>query len=362
MDHSSRKRRQELLGCGVGSLKQRSGPCDRRGKIVVAEAELIQSDLVSEEREDGVNVKNGMNVEYGIDVENGMNVEDGVNVDGEVNPVSGPLEPVIGMLFDDVEDAKTFYKAYARRKSFAIRTNHTRLSKDKKKLCAVDYVCTRERFRRVTRKAKERTMPELVETKIGCKALMGIKKDGEKWIVNKFVLGHNHVLLTPRSASFLRGHRRVTNVQKKLIMTLNESGIPTKKIMSVLSKESGGDFNVGCIGNDVENYLGNKRRKKFEEGDVQRLYSYFLERQLKEPGFVFSMQIDKDGCMGSCFWADARSRATYQHFGDVITFDATYLTNIYKMPFVPFSGVNHHHQTIMFGCALLVNETTESYI
>ena len=32
------------------------------------------------------------------------------------------------------------------------------------------------------------------------------------------------------------------------------------------------------------------------------------------------------------------------------------------MPFVPFTGVNHYHQSIMFGCALLVNETAESYI
>ncbi|KAG7952022.1 hypothetical protein I3843_12G037200 [Carya illinoinensis] len=150
--------------------------------------------------------------------------------------------------------------------------------------------------------------------------------------------------------------------KKKLIMTLNESGVPTRKIMSVLSKESGGDFNIGCIGKDVENYLGNKRKKLFEEGDAQRLYTYFLDRQCKEPGFVYSMQVDENGCMGSCFWADARSRAAYQYFGDVVTFDVTYLTNLYKMPFVPFSGVNHHHQTIMFGCALLVNETAESYV
>jgi hypothetical protein len=31
------------------------------------------------------------------------------------------------------------------------------------------------------------------------------------------------------------------------------------------------------------------------------------------------------------------------------------------MPFVPFTGVNHHHQSMMFGRALLINETTESY-
>ncbi|XP_042950255.1 protein FAR1-RELATED SEQUENCE 5-like [Carya illinoinensis] len=81
-----------------------------------------------------------------------------------------------------------------------------------------------------------------------------------------------------------------------------------------------------------------------------------------ESGFVYSIQVDENGCIGSCFWADARSRAAYQYFGDVVTFDATYLTNLYKMPFVPFFGVNHHHQTIIFDCALLVNETGESYV
>ncbi|GLT69356.1 hypothetical protein SLA2020_415140 [Shorea laevis] len=77
--------------------------------------------------------------------------------------------------------------------------------------------------------------------------------------------------------------------------------------------------------------------------------------------FVYAIQVDENGCMGNCFWADARSRATYQYFGDVVTFDATYLTNCCKMPFVPFTGVNHHHQSVMFECALLINETAESY-
>ncbi|KAG6678621.1 hypothetical protein I3842_14G089900 [Carya illinoinensis] len=300
-----------------------------------------------------------------VDIQCDVNIEDYVNVDDGVNvqpsSSSSPLEPFISMVFEEVEDAQAYYKAYARRKGFAILTNHTRLSRDDKTLRAVDYVCTREGFRWVSRNVSDRILPEPAETKIGCKAIIGIKKDGEKWVVNKFVVGHNHILLTPRSTSFLRGHRGVTKVQKKLIMTLNESGVPTRKIMSVLSQDSGGEFNVGCIGKDVENYVGSKRRKIFEEGDAQRLYSYFLDRQLKEPGFVFSMQVDNDGCMGSCFWADARSRTAYQYFGDVVIFDATYVTNIYKMPFVPFSGVNHRHQNIMFDCVLLVNETAESY-
>ncbi|KAK4851299.1 hypothetical protein QYF36_013935 [Acer negundo] len=75
-----------------------------------------------------------------------VNVNDGVNVDERVSSSNGSLEPYIVMEFEDVEDAQTFYKAYARRKGFAIRTNHTRLSKDAKTLCAVDYVCTRAGF------------------------------------------------------------------------------------------------------------------------------------------------------------------------------------------------------------------------
>ncbi|KAG2711955.1 hypothetical protein I3760_04G102500 [Carya illinoinensis] len=132
--------------------------------------------------------------------------------------------------------------------------------------------------------------------------------------------------------------------------------------MSMMNKKSDSDFNIGCIGKDVENFLRNKRKKLFAAGDAQRLYAYFFDRQCKELGFVYSMQVDKNGCIESCFWTDARSRAAYQYFGDIVTFDTTYLTNIYNMPFVSFSGVNHHHQIIMFGCALLVNETVESYI
>jgi hypothetical protein len=43
-------------------------------------------------------------------------------------------------------------------------------------------------------------------------------------------------------------------VKKNLINTLNESGVPPRKIMLVLSKEFADDHNVGCIAKDVQNY------------------------------------------------------------------------------------------------------------
>lgn len=294
-------------------------------------------------------------------VEDQNDVELGLNDLNKPPVCDGPLEPCLGMEFEDVEDARACYNAYARRKGFSIRINHTRLSKEDKSLVGVEYVCSREGFRHKSYKKKERVGPEPPETRIGCKAMMCLKKVEETWIVSKFEVNHNHELLSPESTSLLRGHRVISRAQKKLIDKLNESGVPPRKIMSVLSKEPGGDYNVGCIAVNVQNYVGNKRRKLLDDGDAQKMYNYFIESQCKNPGFVYAIQVDENGCMGNCFWADAKSRIAYQYFGDVVTFDATYLTNCYRMPFVPFTGVNHHHQSVMFGCALVVNKTVESY-
>ena len=94
--------------------------------------------------------------------------------------------------------------------------------------------------------------------------MIGLKKVDDTWIVCKFVEGHNHDLLTPKSTSLLRGHRVITSVQKNLIDTLNKLGIAPSKIMYVSSKESGGDYNVRCIPVDIQNYLGSKRSFKME--------------------------------------------------------------------------------------------------
>ena len=51
-----------------------------------------------------------------------------------------------------------------------------------------------------------------------------------------------------------------------------------------------------------------------------------------------------------------------EYFGDVITFDTTYLTNPYKMSFAPFVGVNHHGQSILLGCGLISNENVDIFV
>ena len=59
-------------------------------------------------------------------------------------------------------------------------------------------------------------------------------------------------------------------------------------------------------------------------------------------GFYFAVDFDDDCRLKNEFWTNAQSRASYEDLGDVITFDTTFLTNKYEMPFVPFVVVNHH--------------------
>ena len=45
----------------------------------------------------------------------------------------------------------------------------------------------------------------------------------------------------------------------------------------------------------------------------------------------------------------------------MITFDTTYKTNLYDMPFGLFIGVNNHFQSIVRGGVLMRNETIKSF-
>ncbi|XP_073031272.1 protein FAR1-RELATED SEQUENCE 5-like, partial [Primulina eburnea] len=98
------------------------------------------------------------------------------------------------------------------------------------------------------------------------------------------------------------------------------------------------------------------------EGDAAAIQAYFSKMQSFSPGFFFSFDLDDEGRLKNVFWADNRCRQAYKEFGDVVTFDTTYLTNKYDMSFAPFVGVNHHGHSTLLGCGLLSNEDTETFV
>ncbi|XP_052621852.1 protein FAR-RED ELONGATED HYPOCOTYL 3-like [Lactuca sativa] len=73
--------------------------------------------------------------------------------------------------------------------------------------------------------------------------------------------------------------------------------------------------------------------------DAQMIVNTMNDRRAHYPNysFEFNCQDDVLDCM---FWADEMEKAYYAEFGDVISFDATFRTNKYRMVFVPFTYTN----------------------
>lgn len=104
---------------------------------------------------------------------------------------------------------------------------------------------------------------------------------------------------------------------------------------------------------------GNRQRTL--GGGGQHVLDYLKRLDAENPAFFYAVQSDNDHTSGNIFWADATSRTNYSYFGDAVIFDTTYKTNRYKIPFASFTGFNHHGQPVLFGCALILNESESSY-
>ena len=79
------------------------------------------------------------------------------------------------------------------------------------------------------------------------------------------------------------------------------------------------------------------------------MHNYFVRIQGKNSNFYHTLDLDDKLRVRNVFWVDVRSRAAYEFFHDVITFDTTYLTNNYNMSFAHFIGINHYGESIIFG-------------
>ncbi|KAF2322291.1 hypothetical protein GH714_010555 [Hevea brasiliensis] len=237
----------------------------------------------------------------------------------------GVVEPHVGMEFHSEDAAKTFYDEYAKRLGFSSKVVHFNRSKTDGTVVFREFVCGREGLKR--------------RSADSCNAMLRIEFKGQnKWVVTKFIKEHSHSMVNPSKVHYLRPRRHFAGATKSITETYQGVGIVPSGVMYIqFAKEDTGM-------------------------DAQNLLEYFKKMQAENPGFFYAIQLDDDNCMANVFWADARSRTAYSHFGDAVTLDTNYRINQYKVPFAPFTGVNHHGQTILFGCAILLDDSEASFV
>ncbi|XP_040254034.2 protein FAR1-RELATED SEQUENCE 5-like [Aegilops tauschii subsp. strangulata] len=130
------------------------------------------------------------------------------------------------------------------------------------------------------------------------------------------------------------------------------------QILSLIHSKKGSLSSMPYLPADVTN-LKAKYRRESKLADIEATIAYFDEKAKEDQDFFYRIRLDDEDRVRNMYWVDGAARRAYKHFRDCISFDATYLTNMYKMPCAPFIGINNHNQPLQFGCGLVRNEDTD---
>ncbi|RDX68533.1 Protein FAR-RED ELONGATED HYPOCOTYL 3, partial [Mucuna pruriens] len=262
-------------------------------------------------------------------------------------------EPKVGMTFSSEQEIFNYYTNFAQQKGFEVYRRTSKMEEDGKKYFTLACVCSR----RSESKRRHLLSPYLL-TKTQCKARINacLCLDGNIRVLS-VALEHNHELY-PGKARLVKYTKKFKAQRKRKHDLSNLVEINGDGSIQSLAGEHG---SLGFFDKNRRAFIQKASSLRFESGDAEAIQSYFVQMQKKNSGFYYVMDLDDDCRLRNVFWVDARSKAASEYFGDVVTLDTTYLTNKYNIPLALFSGVNHHGQSVLLGCALLSNEDAETF-
>ncbi|KAK7245219.1 hypothetical protein RIF29_40054 [Crotalaria pallida] len=271
-------------------------------------------------------------------------------------------DDIFSMEFYSEQEAIKFYTNYARCHGFVSRRHN--ISKVKGKVVMRELVCSREGLRerkylvRLNRIREHRPL-----TRCNCPAKFRVRqnKETKKWEVVGFREKHNYELTLPQFMHKIPKYRGLSEGDQAQVDSLRSRGVRTCHILGYMLAQKGGHQYLGFCKKDLYNHFDRRRRARVEDGDAFAALCYLQAKAANDPTLFAKFTLTENGALQHLFWADGGSRVDYQCFGDVLAFDATYKKNKYNRPLVIFSGLNHHGQTAVFGCAIVADETIETY-
>ncbi|XP_016185656.1 protein FAR1-RELATED SEQUENCE 5-like [Arachis ipaensis] len=267
--------------------------------------------------------------------------------------------PIVGMRFEYLKLAHDFYATHAKKVGFISKIRATNFDRMTKQPINQSIHCNREGFwaSRVKAPRRKNTMAG-----VGCRARIYTKFDRENhdWILLKVELNHSHPCSTKKAVHY-HENRELTMHVKCIIKVNDEAGIRPNKTFLALANEVGGPLNLGFSEKDVRNYISLRLRSTNVNTDVKEMLNYFMRMKELNPNYFYVVNINEDNKFTSAVWVDARCRASYEYYGDVVSFVTTYSTNWHGLPFAAFIGVNYHGKSTLLGCTLLGSEEILSF-
>lgn len=105
-----------------------------------------------------------------------------------------------------------------------------------------------------------------------------------------------------------------------------------------------------CVEEECRNYIEKVRRLSLGDEGIVAIQSYFTDIQAQCVEFYFRANLGNDLWLKNVFWLGNRSRKAYKEFGNIVTFDTTYLINIYDISFASLLAwiiTNNQHYLIV---------------
>ncbi|KAD3338126.1 hypothetical protein E3N88_33647 [Mikania micrantha] len=261
-------------------------------------------------------------------------------------------KPQVGMVYSTWDEVVSMYEAYSELSGFGVRSGAYK--KWKGEITHRVLSCNR------AGKPKEKKVSSLDATThvsnrcrgfkvIDCKALIRLKaiKGSSSFLLYEFAENHNHELVSSDNMDLTRKgkHLNFDDINFVHTMSLHQVGPTVAHGFNTALK--GGHQNMQGTRNVYRN-ISRDIRLFIRDRDVQLFLQRLKDRSDNLPNFEYEVLHDGRE-LKAIFWADDVSRTSYQTFGDVVAFDATYSTNKYNMIFVPFTGVDHHKKCVSFG-------------
>ncbi|XP_052117642.1 protein FAR1-RELATED SEQUENCE 5-like [Arachis duranensis] len=159
----------------------------------------------------------------------------------------------------------------------------------------------------------------------------------------------------------LKQYKQLSMFIRRTIENNDEVGIRPSKTYQSFVTATGDHRELSCIEKNVRNYFPTEVHNVFELDDAKEFGKYLLRMKEKNKNFFYEIELEVDHSIKIAFWTDARSMVACEYFGDVISFDTTYNTNMYNLIFGSFVGVNYHGHSTLLRCALMTNEDIQSF-
>ncbi|XP_060167874.1 protein FAR1-RELATED SEQUENCE 6-like [Lycium barbarum] len=268
-----------------------------------------------------------------------------------------PVPPDVGMEFETYEDVYYFYNCYAKVQGFGVRVSNTWYRKSRERYRG-KLSCSSAGFKKKSEANRPRP-----ETRTGCPAMIKFRlMENKRWKIIEVELEHNH-LINPSTDKFYKCHRNVSSGSKRPLQMNGNQDVQKIKLFRTVIIDPDDDGKLNIDQGEFRNTFDQSNTHLIlKPGDAQAILSFFTNLQLVNPDFFYVMDLNEKGCLRNVFWAEARFKAMYSYFGDVVRIDTACLISKYEVPLVLFSGVNHHGQSVPLGCGLVAGETVQSFI